>query len=703
MNEPEAVDSLSRAEEIFLNSLEFNDVEERRNYVRDACHGDSALENDVCKMLDRLPKASAFFASASQDLSVPDSLLPDEKLEKGSEIGPYRIMGVLGEGGSSTVYEAEQTAPVRRQVALKILKLGMDTAAVIGRFEDERQTLAMLEHANISRVFDAGVTEAGRPYFVMELVHGTRITSFCEANHLSVAERLKLVCLVCSALQHAHNKGIIHRDIKPSNILVSNVDGIAVPKLIDFGIAKATNEPSNDGRTIQNQPIGTPAYMSPEQLCGDSRWVDTRSDIYNLGVVLYELLAGQPPFDNDELIQNGIEQMRKRVQAEEPKRPSLAGNRKHLPFRNELDWIVLKALEKDRERRYSTAHAFASDLENYLRNEPVKAHPPSHLYRFEKFIRRNRVATASSAVALLALILGFSVSTVLYLRAHAAEREQTSLRLAAEERAHVAKAAILIMRDKLAEADAEIRLMGGALTQPSLEATNVFRTLAIWSAKNGDWKTSSDRWLAMAQVSRFDDSDMTDKVTLELLPVAPTLVMTCDFNRYHQFQDFLITRLGKTNHPFAAEHLLKLCLLLPAEPALLGRLQHVANVAEHSMPAREAATPPADWMEAWRCVALGLWNYRSGHHDKAIAWCDRSLLRHDWEESRMMQALLIRSMARKAIGAIDEAMTDLDMARDSVKQHFQQPLDEMKDGHFHDWLNAQILLNEAEKTVLEAR
>lgn len=362
----------------------------------------------------------------------------------------------------------------------------------------------------------------------------------------------------------------------------------------------------------------------------------------------------------------------------------------------------MKALEKDREKRYSTAQALAADLENYLRNEPVKAHPPSRLYRLRKLILRNRIASASIAIAVLALATGFTVSTMLYLRTRSAEKEQINLRRAAEERAYVTKAAILIMEDKPAEADAEIRRMEGPLTQPSVEATNVFRSLAMWSAKNGDWKTSADRWLAMSRVNGFDEHDMTDKVTRDLLPIAPTIVMTYDFKRYHEFQNFLIERLGNTNDPYAAEHLLKLCLLTPASPTLLAQLQHAATVAEQSLPGGES-TPPTGWMEAWRCVALGLWYYRLGEPDKAIVWCNRSLLRHDWEEARITQTLLIRAMSRKSRGDIDSAITDMETARTSVRGHIKQPLDQMKDGYFHDWLNAAILLNEAERVVLEAR
>lgn len=702
MNEQDSSDISVLAEELFLEALEQADATRRADYLERACGANPRLRNVVQTMLDDFAKASTFFSEASQHFTLPGNILQDDALEAGTQIGPYRIVKLIDEGGSSKVYEAEQSVPVQRRVALKILKAGMDTASVISRFEAERQTQALLEHPNISKVLDAGATDTGRPYFVMELINGTRITDYCQVNHLSLEDKIGLMCQVCSALQHAHNKGIIHRDIKPSNILVSVVDGVPLPKLIDFGIAKVTSPLAGEGRTVQGQPIGTPAYMSPEQIGGWNNDVDTRSDIYSTGIVLYELIAGHPPFDNEELVREGFEKMRQRIQCEVPPRPSLPMADRGESTGNELDWIVMKAIEKDRENRYSTAHAFAADLKSYIRNEPVSAHPPSRIYRFKKLLLRNRLASASIAFAAFALVSGFTASTLLYLRAHAAELEQTSLREAAEERAHITKAAILIMEEKIAEAEEEIRSMGGRLTQPSLEATTVFRTLAIWNANKGDWKTSADRWLAMAKVSRYDEQDTSDRATRDLLPIAPTLVMTNDFERYQQFQTFLIERLGQTDYPFAAEHLLKLCLLTPASPALLAKLQHAAGVAERAMPGDEL-TAPSDWMEAWRCVALALWHYRSGRYEMAIPWCNRSLLRRDWEEARTAQTLLIRAMALKAAGRTGEAVTDLERARYMVSEHLQQPLDKMKDGYFHDWLNASIYLNEAERMVLDAR
>src|SRR6185436_5999178 len=319
----------------------------------------------------------------------------------GDKIGRYKLMEQLGEGGMGIVFVAEQKEPVRRTVALKVIKPGMDTRQVVARFEAERQALAMMNHPNIAKVLDAGATEVGRPYFVMELVRGIRITDYCDQANLSTKERLDLFIKVCQAIQHAHQKGIIHRDIKPSNILVTLHDGVPVPKVIDFGIAKATEGRLTDATvyTQLHQFIGTPAYMSPEQAEMSGLDIDTRSDIYSLGVLLYELLTGKTPFDAKELMASGIDAMRKTIREKEPARPSTrlatlhgeelttAAKRRSTDtsklfhqLQGDLDWIVMKCLEKDRSRRYQTANGLAVDLKRHLNNEAVVARPPSSAY-----------------------------------------------------------------------------------------------------------------------------------------------------------------------------------------------------------------------------------------------------------------------------------------------------------------------------------
>jgi len=379
----------------------------------------------------------------------------------GGRIGRYKLLQQIGEGGCGVVYMAEQAEPVRRRVALKIIKLGMDTRQVIARFEAERQALALMDHPNIAKVFDAGATETGRPYFVMELVRGIKITDYCDQNNFSTEERLDLFIQVCQAIQHAHQKGVIHRDIKPSNILVADHDGVPVPKIIDFGIAKATTDQPLTDKTLFTafeQFIGTPAYMSPEQAKLSGLDIDTRSDIYSLGVLLYELLTGKTPFDAQELVNSGLEAMRRTIREKEPIRPStrlgtmlegeLTTTAKHRHtdapklvhlLRGDLDWIVMKALEKDRARRYETANGLARDVERYMGDEPVVARPPSKMYRFQKLARRNKLAFAAAGAVAATLLVGLGLATWQFIeksRAYRltllAEQAQERLRLQAQ-------------------------------------------------------------------------------------------------------------------------------------------------------------------------------------------------------------------------------------------------------------------------------
>ncbi len=376
--------------------------------------------------------------------------------DSGQTIGPYTLRQLLGQGGMGAVYLAEQEHPVRRQVALKVVKGGMDSAQVVARFRTEMQALALMDHPNIARVLDAGATASGRPYFVMELVRGVPITLYCDQHRLTLRQRLELFIPICLAVQHAHQKGIIHRDLKPSNVLVTEADGQPWPKVIDFGLARATEPDRSEGEpfTQFGAVIGTLEYMSPEQAERSSQGIDTRTDIYSLGVLLYELLTGSPPLDWDPRQNTGLVEMLRLIRDSDPAPPSskllgsnllplIAAARQTDPvrlprmLRGELDWIVLKALEKDRERRYDTAMSLAQDIRRYLADEPVEACPPSWGYRLRKFARRHRTLLAAPAACLLLLVAGLAVSIWQAVRAMAAEQRA----VAARDRAHQAQEA----------------------------------------------------------------------------------------------------------------------------------------------------------------------------------------------------------------------------------------------------------------------
>jgi len=443
-------------ETIFAAALEWETPAQRAAYLEEACAGDGALRARVEALLQASEAAQSFLerpigvprppaqgdAPPTVKVGATDLMLMPLAERAGERVGRYKLLQQIGEGGCGTVFMAEQEEPVRRRVALKVIKLGMDTKSVVARFEAERQALAMMDHPNIAKVLDAGATDSGRPFFVMELVRGIPITRYCDENKLDTRHRLDLFIQVCHAIQHAHQKGIIHRDIKPSNILVTLHDGQPVPKVIDFGIAKATEGRLTDRTlfTAFEQFIGTPAYMSPEQAEMSGLDIDTRSDIYALGVLLYELLIGRTPFDAKELAQAGLDEMRRRIREVEPPRPSTrlstlqgealtttalahgteAPKLIHL-IQGDLDWIVMKCLEKDRTRRYETANGLAADLKRHLSCEPVVARPPSTAYRLQMAIRRNKLVFLAGSTVVLALLLGVVGITLALLRAREAE------------------------------------------------------------------------------------------------------------------------------------------------------------------------------------------------------------------------------------------------------------------------------------------
>jgi serine/threonine protein kinase/tetratricopeptide (TPR) repeat protein len=476
-----------RIKEIFLAAVEKPDPAERDAYLREACGQNEELRRQVDALLGKHAQAGSFLESPAPSpvLTVDE---PPAGEAPGTVIGPYKLIEQIGEGGMGTVWMAQQQDPVKRLVAVKLIKAGMDSKQVIARFEAERQALALMDHPNIAKVLDGGTTGAGRPYFVMDLVKGVSITRYCDAHRLTPRQRLELFVPVCQAVQHAHQKGIIHRDLKPSNVLVALYDGKPVAKIIDFGVAKAAGQSLTDKTLVTGfgNIVGTLEYMSPEQAEINQLDIDTRSDIYSLGVLLYELLTGSPPFTRRDLEKAGMLEMLRVIREKEPSKPStklstakglptLAANRSTEPakltrlVRGELDWIVMKALEKDRSRRYETANGFAMDVQRYLADETVLACPPSMGYRLRKFARRNRGPVSAASLVFLALVAGIIGTSIGLVRAErawkdavdAGEAEARQRSVADEERVITQAINDFVQKDLLGQADVENQPGGG--------------------------------------------------------------------------------------------------------------------------------------------------------------------------------------------------------------------------------------------------
>ena len=713
----------SREEAIFNAALALRS-EQRAAYLDEACGENTELRRRLEVLLQSHERAGKFLeldfpsgTNRTMEVVLPASEKP------GDTIGHYKIREKLGEGGCGVVYVAEQTEPVRRRVALKVIKLGMDTRSVIARFEAERQALAMMDHPNIARVLDAGATETGRPYFVMELVRGIRITEYCDQNQLDTTRRLELFVQVCHAVQHAHQKGIIHRDIKPSNILVTLHDGVPVPKVIDFGIAKATEGRLTDLTvyTELRQFIGTPAYMSPEQAEISGLDIDTRSDIYSLGVLLYELLTGQTPFEAHELLRAGVDEMRRTIREKEPARPSTrlstmldadltavakrhgaeAPKLVHL-IRGDLDWIVMKALEKDRTRRFESASTLALDVDRFLKNEPIEARPPSGLYRFQKLVRRNKTVFAAAASVITALVLGLGLSLYLFVRerhalrseraalarAVAAERRQAELREQAEKGLALEKqlremapitekfttAGRLLSQGKLEEADRMVSDIPLNIPQGSI----FYNALAEVYGRRGEWPE------AIRNFTRSITADPTNHYAYHYL--APLLVQTGDLEAYRKHCERALNQFGESTNAAIAERIAKDCLMLPPASANLGRLAKMADTA--------VAAGPNDRAWPYYAFVKGLAEYRQGHFASAVEWL-RKIVPNDAVPTRTTQAYATMAMAQYHLGETNAARATLAEAIRISGTRLKEPgrID------WNDQLIAQFLLREAEGVI----
>ena len=711
-----------------LTSLER--TEDRQALLDFACRDDQRLRERLERLLKLRHEAQDFFdietaPSDSAPATIPEC--PDDATEGvGSKIGRYRLLERIGEGGCGAVYLAEQLEPVKRRVALKIIRLGMDTENVIARFEMERQALAMMDHPNIARVYDVGATRTGRPFFVMQLVDGEKITDYCDSKRLGLTERLRMFIRVCQAIQHAHQKGVIHRDIKPSNILVWVHDAEAVPKVIDFGIAKATGTDLQPGITVTDagQFVGTPAYMSPEQATGDGRNVDTRSDIYSLGALLFELLTGVPHVDPASLKQLGAEDIRRALAAMEPRPPSsvvaalkkparqqIAVRRSCDPnkfsalMKGDLDRIVMMSMAREPRHRYPTADAFAADVSRYLKHEPVAARPPRRWYRLERLVRRNRSVFATAGVVLVSLCIGLGLSTWMYFRemreraaAEVARANEAALRQKAEIGEKIASAAVLLKYRKIEEADALVDDLPPPLVQPSLEGADTFRVLGLWHAREGRWMEAGNRFAALSySIAGVDESDL-DAISIQLLPAAATICDVGNMTEYQHLRNMAVKRFGGTANPVVAEQVIKACLIMSAEPEFIARLEPFESL----LIAAESHSQPISWHEihlaTWRSFAMALLKFRQGRHDCALEWITKCLEREGWNQARDAMCHTLRAMIRQQRGQHDEAAADLDAAHALVRPQFGAVVRIFDQGEpqWQDWLNARIMLREAD-------
>jgi serine/threonine protein kinase len=713
-------------EEAILNGALLLPPDQRASYLSAACSGDAALQKRVEQLLFGKTQTAIPAPELSDDprQTISLELTPAEK--PGDRLGRYKLLQQIGEGGCGVVYMADQEEPVRRRVALKIIKLGMDTRNVIARFEAERQALAMMDHPNIAKVLDVGATDAGRPFFVMELVRGIKITDYCDQHKLQTRERLELFIQVCHAIQHAHQKGVIHRDIKPSNILVTMHDGVPVPKVIDFGIAKATDQRLTDKTlfTQFEQFIGTPAYMSPEQAEMSGLDIDTRSDIYSLGVLLYELLTGKTPFDSKALLQSGLDGMRRTIREEEPQKPSTrvsgmadadrtttAGRQKVDAvrlislLRGDLDWIVMKALEKDRTRRYETANGLAADVVRYLANEPIMARPPSNLYRFQKFARRNKTVLTAVSAALAALVLGLGLSLYLFIQERAAhkaaevakeqalkaEQEQARLRKRAEDAAAYeqqlregaevgaayTKAGNLMGYSKFEEAEAVMNSV--KVHHPSGSA--IFNVLGQVHGFRGEWAA------AVTNYSRAVKLQPDYYMTAFLL--APLLVQTGDIDAYKKHRQWILGAFGSTTNGQIGERLGKACLILPATSSELESISKMVDVAV------SGGTNQPAW--AFIQFAKGFVEFRAGRFENAQQWLEPPAESKAAELAVEAGAVLAMTEFKlqhpeKAQETLAKALkiADAKLPHDDARQFGDE---------WHDWIIGHHLLREAQAMI----
>ncbi len=718
--------------EIFDAAVEVPEAE-REAFLQQACGGDETLLRKVRALL-RAHDRTSHFLDRPLAVERPEGGSDSPIGEKvGDQIGRYKLLQQIGEGGWGVVFMAEQEKPIRRQVALKIVKPGMDTKNVIARFEAERQALALMDHTNIAHIYDAGATDSGRPYFVMELIRGVKVTDYCDQHSLTTAARLELFAVICDAVQHAHQKGIIHRDIKPSNILVTATsDGQPIPKVIDFGIAKATTNQRLTDKTLFTafeMLIGTPAYMSPEQAAFASVDVDTRSDIYSLGVLLYELLTGKTPFDTRELLKTGLDEVRRVIQTKTPSRPStrLIGMgsdeltavclRRHAEppklirqLRGDLDCIVMKSIEKDRALRFPTANAFAMEIRRYLAGELVLARPPSPAYRLRKLFAQHKLLLSGVSLLVVGLIALLAFMGVLLAREK--ELRENAEVVAAEGLTH---AYVQDGKPELAEATflrgLEIQRRRNPDYLPPVQAVDDLMWALLYMRKfdkaevviNGllaHGSTKSTNYVALmglsadvlARSGRWAKAQAHAEKALAALPyevgcyhrLAPLMVANHDIEGYQGLCHQIISRNLKVDSVFAADQLAKDCLILPSsgiDPKVVVPLVEFAITNGKSF---------SVYPYFQCCKALV--EYRQQHYEEAAKWAqDASMNSYPYSQA---EAFAILSMARVKLRAPDAKLV-LDKCAEIIKT--QLPVAGFTDlgTDWRDWIIVHALFDEA--------
>lgn len=723
--------SVEEAEALLFDAASaFSSEMERDRFLSYVCRSEPEMLRRIQSLLGMCSVADDFFEFEPQ-IVVGDAQV-DMRDEEGLgvDVGRYRLIERIGSGGCGVVYLAEQREPVRRKVALKIIRLGLETPQAIASFEAERQALASLNHQNIARILDAGTTESARPYYVMELVDGEALTNYCDSRRLGIRERLELFVKVCRAIQHAHQKGVVHRDIKPSNVLVEAHESNPVPKVIDFGIAKIEGTLAEElGAQNGAGLMGTPTYMSPEQVSGVEP-VDTRSDIYSLGMLLSELLGGETLQLPDDLMHRHIDEIRRLMLEARPRSPSVAltarspeersliaqhrsvrEDRLLAWCRQDLDWVVAKAVELDPSRRYDTVDALAADVVRWLHNEPVTARPQTRRYRLAKLVNRNRLWFGAGALAFVGLVGGLGIATLLFFREKEARAVQEKLRTQAEaaheaekhartgweNRSRVAESAVRLRYQDFAGAEELVSPIAVEETPPSLEAFTVFKALAEWHRNEGRLEQAERHFLSMVHALSNIDRAHTDSNSDNFLAAASALALSSDPRRYESLRRIALDLYGDTGIRIVAERTLKACLLKPASDIVLERTRKLTKLIEGPVVDGGGPVSGNRAVGEWEYFAIALFHYREDEYELAKSVALRGLAKgsHDPTYAPAVKAVLGLVLLRQ--GDRTKAMEYLMAAeRDAgEKLRGNPPHGNMSAGFWWDWVNVRILLEEA--------